>query len=211
MTDEEDGAARLNVLHNLSQSLGLFRSCIFRANTPNLRTRGCITHNPATKNHFNACLKYKTKLHVTKGCGQLYPSEVRKIRNHLLSRGDPVSSQMWVMILLGIRKFLRSDELITLTMEDFINSHHPKGKLYPVLTNGIGALTKCQVLHLDSVRSVASEVQGKQDDQPVRLVLHIDKEYPEFCPVRHLLWYLKVFNIKSGYLFSPADVLIAGY
>ena len=115
------------------------------------------------------------------------------------------------MILLGIRKFLRSDELITLTMEDFINSHHPKGKLHPVPANGIGALTKCQVLHPDSVRSVASEVQGKRDDQPVRLVLHIDEEYPEFCPVRHLLWYLKVFNIKSGCLFPPADVLISGY
>jgi hypothetical protein len=81
------------------------------------------------------------------------------------------------MMLLGIRKFLRSDELITLTMEDFINSHHPKGKRYPVPTNGIAALTKCQVLHPDSVRSVASKVQGKRDDQPVRLVLHIDEEF----------------------------------
>ena len=88
-----------------------------------------------------------------------------------------------------------------------------EGELYPTLvwTNGIVALTQCQVVNPDSVCSLAGEAQGKQDDHPVRLVLHIDKEYPEFCPVRHLLWYLKVFNIKSGYLFSPADVLIAGY
>ncbi len=159
--EEDEEAASTSALNNLSQSLGLFRSCISHANAPNLRTKGNILSNPATRNHYNAWLKLKDKLHVTKGCGQLYPSEVRKIRNHLLSRGDPVSSQMWVMILLGIRKFLRSDELISLTVEDFINSYHPKGKLYPLPPNGTGALTKCQVVHPDSVRSLAGEVQGK--------------------------------------------------
>jgi hypothetical protein len=66
-----------------------------------------------------------------KGCGQLYPNEGWKIRNHLLSLGDPVSSQM---VRLGIHTFLRSDELISVTGEDFINSYHPKGKLYPLTT-----------------------------------------------------------------------------
>lgn len=87
-----------------------------------------------------------------------------------------------------------------------------QGKLYPTLvwTNGIVALTQCQVVNPDSVCSLAGEAQGKQDDHPVRLVLHIDEEYPLFCPVVcHLLWYLKVFDIKSGYLFLALDVLIA--
>ena len=52
--EEDEEAASANVLQNLSQSLGLFRSCIFHANTPNLRTKGNILSNPATRNHYNA-------------------------------------------------------------------------------------------------------------------------------------------------------------
>jgi hypothetical protein len=210
--EEEDVVgAPANAVTNLSLPLGLFSSCVTHANNPLLRTKGNVLFNPATKNIYESWLKYKDKLHVVQGCGQLYPSEVRKIREHLLIRGDPVSLQMWVMVLLGIRMFLRSDELISLTVEDFIDSHYPKGKQFSTPANGMGALTRCQVVQPDSVCSLAGEAQGKRDDQPVRLALLVDEKFPEFCPVRHLLWYLKVFNIKTGYLFPPAGLLIDSY
>jgi hypothetical protein len=35
---------------------------------------------------------------------------------------------MWMMILLGIQLSLRTDELVSLKMEDFIHSYYPEGK-----------------------------------------------------------------------------------
>jgi hypothetical protein len=46
--EEDEEAASASALNNLSQSLGLFRSCISHANAPNLRTKGNILSNPAT-------------------------------------------------------------------------------------------------------------------------------------------------------------------
>lgn len=47
-------------------------------------------------------------------------------------------------------------------------------------------------------------VQGKSDKKPVTLVKWRDDKFPEFCPVRTLLMYLKAANIIEGYLF-PAS------
>jgi len=90
-SDEDDGSD--NARGQVTHALGLYRSCIAHANQPFLRTRGCILKHPASINHYNAWLKCIQKQHVTKGCGQLYPSEVRSLRDHLLARGDPASIQ----------------------------------------------------------------------------------------------------------------------
>jgi hypothetical protein len=207
----QDDPTLERAVNALVKTLGLFRSCVTHAMNPNLRSSGNILEHPPTKKHYDAWLKLKKSQHVTKGNGQLYPSEVRAIRNHLLYNGDPISIQHWVMTLLGIKMFLRSDEIINLTVEDFVNSYYPKAKIMSLPDDGKQALTKCQVVHPDSVRACALEVQGKRDAQPVRLALIIDQECPEFCALRHLLWYMKVFNIRSGYLFPPSDVLIDAY
>jgi hypothetical protein len=52
------------------------------------------------------------------------------------------------------------------------------------------------------------EIQGKTDSIPVWLCLFTNDEFPELCPVRALLWYMKIFNIKDGYLFPEDDVLL---
>jgi len=208
--DTSDTSKDFNARGQVTHALGLFRSCIQHANVPSLRTRGCILRHPATMNHYKLWLKLIQKHHVTKGCGQLYPSEVRRLRDHLLARGDPVSIQIWVMILLGIQLFLRADELVTLTIEDFIDSYYPEGKKKKNEPgDGKDELTKCQVIQPDSIEAVAVEVQGKTDKKPVRLVLLSNDEYPEFCPIRHLLWYIKIFNIRSGYLFPDREALIS--
>lgn len=202
--DTCDASNDFNARGQVTHALGLFRSCIQHANVPSLRTRGCILRHPATMNHYKLWLKYIQKHHVTKGCGQLYPSEVRRLRDHLLARGDPVSIQMWVMILLGIQLFLRADELVA-----FIDSYYPEGKKKKKEPgDGKDELTKCQVIHPDSIEAFAVEVQGKTDKKPVRLVLLSNDEYPEFCPVRHLLWYIKIFNFRTGYLFPDREALI---
>jgi hypothetical protein len=47
------------------------------------------------------------------------------------------------------------------------------------------------------------KICGKSDDVPKDLIVWADKEYPEFCPIRHLLLYVKLSGLKSGYLFPP--------
>jgi hypothetical protein len=37
-------------------------------------------------------------------------------------------------------------------------------------------------------------------------VLWAESEYPDFCPVRHLLYYLGLSGVKKGYLFPPAKL-----
>lgn len=194
----------------VNRSHGLFRSCIEHANQPLLRSRGCVTRNPATESHYMSLMKYIQKVHVTRGCGQLQPAEVRLIRGYLLARGDCVSLQTWIMFLLGIKLFLRADEVCKLEVRDFIHSFYPEGKdvLKEPKPAGVRALTKCQIVSSKAVEALACEVKGKSDQKPVRLALFADNEFPEFCPVRHLLWYMRLFNIHGGYLFPNSTELI---
>jgi hypothetical protein len=69
-------------------------------------------------------------------------------------------------------------------------------------------LTHCQIVNSDSVEALAVEMQGKTDKKPVRRVLLSNDDYPEFCPVRHLLWYIKTFNLRTGYLFPDREALL---
>lgn len=198
-----------NLRGSISHSLGIFRSCIAHANNPHLRSSGNVLYHPQVKHHYSGWLKQLSRTHVVRGCGQLYPSEIRAIRDYLLARGDPVSLRTLVMIILGINLFLRADEIVTLSMEDFVDSYYPKGKKnMNGPGNGKDVLKRFQVLHKNNVEALCVEIQGKSDHTPVRLILFSNDEYPEFCPVRHLLWYLKVFRIKGGYIFPEDKSLI---
>jgi hypothetical protein len=124
----DDGDDAFNTRGQVVHTGVFFKSCILHANVPSLISQGSVTRYPAIIYQYNRWLKIIQKHHVTKGCGQLYPSEVRQLRNHLLSVGDPASIQMWMMILLGIQLFLRADELVSMKVEDFIHSYYPEGK-----------------------------------------------------------------------------------
>ena len=92
------------------------------------------------------------------------------------------------MLLLGIKLFLRADELVHLQFKYF--------------------LQKCFILHRDIARidRLAISIKGKTDAKWVHLVLYRDDENPEFCAMRHLLVYLAYTNISGGYLFPDWKV-----
>ena len=96
------------------------------------------------------------------------------------------------MILIGVKCFLRYDDLIDMTLECFHTD------LSVVLENGF-------------VESLAFTFIGKSDKKPVTLTLWADDVIPHFCPVRSLLAYIYASKIKGGYLFpyriqcSPKD------
>jgi hypothetical protein len=156
--------------------------CVHHRAKPQLRREGDPTK---TQNYRNAKM-YFFKLgkgHVEKGCSQLLPADVRRLRENLMSEPCLANLQMWTIILTSTLLFLRWDEYHDIKGEDFMEHlfHIP------------GA-TKV-------VEELALEVQGKSDNSPVTLKMVADHEYPELCGVRTLLLYLDSINWKGGYIF----------
>jgi integrase len=118
--------------------------------------------------------------HIPVGALSLLPGDVRDLRRALLG-SDLQAFLSYVMILLGIKLFLRSDELLTLCMNQFDN------RLY--------------IVNDDEVRGIALYIKGKSDRRKQYLYIWADENCPEFCPLRHLLVYVAVSGNTSGYLF----------
>ncbi len=57
------------------------------------------------------------------------------------------------------------------------------------------------------LEGIAVVIQGKSDKAPVTLQLWADHERPFFCPIRHLLFWIKMSKITSGYLFPSYERL----
>jgi hypothetical protein len=130
--------------------------------------------------------------HIPVGALCLLPGDIRDLRRALLG-ADLQGYQVYVMILLGIKLFLRSSELLNLRMEQF------EKKLY--------------IVNDEEVRAIALYVKGKSDRQKKYLYIWADEYCPEFCPLRHLLVYLALTGIRTGLLFpyftrsqSPLEV-----
>jgi hypothetical protein len=162
---------------------GQWRSCSRHANKPLLVPRGNAVHARVAADVYN---RVKTELHsshTVKGSLQLNPRQIRQLRECLLNSGSLYDQQTYTIILMGIKLFLRADELLSVKIEDFQMVY--------------------AVVHDKCVRSLAVKVQGKSDARPVLLKIWKDDENPEFCLIRLLFCYLKVTGIKEGYLFPP--------
>ena len=161
---------------------GVWQSCMTHAGHPLIRPIGNVVTSPIVENHISY-LKDEHADYEKKGATQLLPGEIRTLRNYLIGSGDLFNIQIYVMILLGIKLFLRADELLSLKLEDIVPRH--------CIIDGD---TKC-------VSALCFRIKGKTDVSAAELMLFADDEYPEFCPVRHLLVYLHLLNFKGGYLF----------
>ena len=192
----------------INEKFGFYKSCKKHANRPPLESSGNVLNHPTARNTYAAWYKIKSGVHVAKGNGQLYPADVRILRNFLLGEGDVASFQMYVMLIIGIKLFLRCDELLHLRVDNFRHSYSGGNRLDEEIPEaGVDYLTRLQVVNSLGIQSLVCEIQGKCDTKPKKLVLYNDDEYSEFCELRHLLWYMKMFNIQDGYLFPPPKVL----
>ena len=130
--DDEEGNVVGNLVVDLHPPrLPFWHSCRRHANKPNLDSKGNVLNHPAVKEHYQAWYRYKIRVHIVQGCGQLEPREARQLRTHLLNDCNPESWMLWTIILFGIRFFLRADEVLNLTVEDFEDSYFPLGKRDP--------------------------------------------------------------------------------
>ncbi|KAJ3092375.1 54S ribosomal protein L39, mitochondrial [Quaeritorhiza haematococci] len=122
------------------------------------------------------------------GISPLTPFELLDIRRYLVDRNNLCDLQLYVMTLIAIRLALRDDELVALRV-DSIN------------------WSPCTIRDNGEIINLAFTVQSASDPKPVTLLLHTDDTVPEFCAVRHLLCWIHLTGIKSGYLFPDFSVL----
>ena len=201
--------AAIKALHNLYDDLRgdyltTCAECLKFTEQYKLSTRhsACDTHagRPCIRNHGNVVNCHKVAEHITdwkarlagykvKGNVQLLPSEVRQLRNFLLSDGSLEGLQKYVMIILGIKCFRRADELISIKITQF------NEKLFLLSEQ-------------DGPTALTLIIQGKNDPVPVELILFHDRENPEFCPVQHLLAYIRLAGVEGGYIFPPPNSLL---
>jgi len=188
----------VSALHRTIYQTGSFRDicsqCVQALNLDEKAT-GCRSHlgsflfakrgNPrssdAVTNTYKLC-KDLLMGHTVKGCYQLCPKEVHAIRKLLLSSNQLSDLQLYVMVLVAIFLFLRHDEVYNLSFDDYqpsLSMTHSDGRV------------SCLVF----------KVKGKSDTEYKYLVLWLCDEIPQFCPVRHLLIYLAMAKVTSGYLF----------
>ena len=86
---------------------------------------------------------------IVTGAEPLLPSELIMLRTRLLATGKKEDLQLWTMILLSVKLFLRSDEVVALELNHFVT------KLFSV--NNLGVTTKLAV----KVKGVAKLTQGR--------------------------------------------------
>jgi hypothetical protein len=113
------------------------------------------------------------------GDSPLTPDELKLICNKLMAGSTLWEFELYVIILLCCRMFLCADEIAKITV---------------VKSN-------------DCVEGIAMQVQGKADPNPITLMMWFDHESPEFCPVWHLLAWLRLSQIQDGYFFPSYNFL----
>jgi hypothetical protein len=163
---------------------------------------GCEIHHPNRKLFRHGDPMTDTKLidymkqifseksaYVERGDSPLTPNELLQVRDRLCSSNSLWDFQLYTMIILGVKLFLRSDELCSLTIEQFSEEL---------------AIVKGDYEFLEGIAVV---IHGKSDKSPVTLQVWADHECPFFCPIRHLLFWIKISKIKSGYLFPSYERL----
>jgi hypothetical protein len=115
------------------------------------------------------------------GCDSMDPSHIRLLRDTLTKSESVSDLGKYALILIACRLFLRADEILKMKMED----------IFPNLF----------IVHGERVVAMGVRFKGKTDKKWKHYWLRVDDEYPDMCPVRHLLVYFRLSGIKSGYLF----------
>jgi hypothetical protein len=107
---------------------GFHGSCTLHSGRSQIIPRGNPMCSREVISHLQQVRKAMSSW-VVKGNVQLLPGEVRHLRSYLVGSGSLANFQVYVMILLGIKLFLRADELIKLKVDDFL-------KDFQIITDG---------------------------------------------------------------------------
>jgi hypothetical protein len=126
--------------------------------------------------------------YIPNGDTPFTPNQLRAIRQKCLSTNSLWDFQFYTMLLISCRQFHREDEIADMSFND----------INPDITT---------VKSGGRVMGIAYRTQGKSDPVPVTLLMWNDDIFPEFCPVRHLLAWLGMTKISSGFFFPSKNRL----
>ncbi|KAJ3310170.1 hypothetical protein HDV04_005364 [Boothiomyces sp. JEL0838] len=119
--------------------------------------------------------------------------ELLVLRQNLMSSNKMEDFQLWVLVLVSIRLFLRSEEA-TGEEKRVVNGVE---KVVPVGLTMDSFVPSLCIIRDGILESLAVKVQGKTDKHPVTLQLWRDKLNPELCPIVNLQLYSYLIGIKE--------------
>lgn len=154
-------------------------ACPHHAPNPALFPRGNLCQTEKFKKNQSRMIAYAKEKYDSKKTHPFYPSQLRKIRNYLLSGNFIDQFMLWVIILVGCMQCLRCDEVLTLLF----------------------------VFGEDTVDSLFYDIFGKTDKWPVNFSMFDRKDCADLSPTRMLLLWIKICGIKKGYIFPTLEQL----
>ena len=116
-----------------------------------------------------------------------FPGEICSIMSYLISHNLLSNTMLWTMLLFGITQGLRIDEIITMTVEQFLF------ELFAIKDTHI--------------QNLYHTVNAKTDGGDQDLVLWDDSYCPDMSSLRMVLLWVRLSGIKSGYLFPSREHL----
>jgi hypothetical protein len=166
------------------------KGCPRHPGTPHYWCKGMPTSTPDFGNNCSMLKEY-VKIHYdARHTFAFYPGELRDLRLYLLSTNNKYKLMIWTIMLVGIKGFLRTDEVLNLKVEDLPQEYF--------------AVTQ------NNVEGLCMTVQGKTDQEKQYLAIWDDKECTDLSPSRALLIWLAVTGITSGKLFPSAAEVESG-
>ena len=183
--DYADKCIQCALLHQKENYSG----CALHRPYPKIRTVG----NPAKSFEVKENQKHiigKSE-HVEQGDTPLMPYELLQLRSKLLCSNKIGDLQLWMMILISIKLFLRSEEASGTEID-------ASGNKKPTGIQMESFIASLAVMENAMLKSIGLKIQGKTDTRPVHLMLWDDPMNPELCAIRHLLVYIYVLQLKKG-------------
>ena len=161
--------------------------CSNHPGEPHYWPRGNVSTSQEFKKHINACIEYAEEHYDLRSTIALLPSQVRALRRYLLSSNRQDHLMLWVIIILGIKLFLRIDEVLEMKYEQLLEQYF--------------------VVSENDVESLLAKIKGKRDSDWLHFALWSDLDCPEFSPVAPLLIWISMTGIRGGYLFPTMEQL----
>jgi hypothetical protein len=173
--------------HRLSLADAKANGCRRHVGHPLIWRKGSPTKDALFATKLKQMKDYCERNYSTRHTMYFLPSELRQIRSHCLTSNTKHKLMIWTIWIVGIKGFLRVEEALSMTVEDFREQYF--------------------VVKENAVKNLAYFVDGKCDHDPCLLACWDDDECPEFLPVRAVLLWLVSSGIRSGPLFPPRDQL----
>ncbi|KAJ3258571.1 hypothetical protein HK103_003531 [Boothiomyces macroporosus] len=167
--------------------------------------RGILKINLATrwKEELRALHKDQGE-NIVRGSVPLNPLQVLEIRELLMHRGI-AGLQMWVLIIISVKLFLRGGEATG--SQVVLEAGQSSGQIIPTGLTTDSFKIRSSVFKENRLEGLVVTIRGKTDNNRVDLFLWVDDENPKFCPIRHLLVYVYFLNLQQGHLFPDTAEL----